>query len=759
MREILNVNKQKNKFPFTVSRQTWFGIVLLFLLPVFVNAQKTDSVSVCRPVSDTILIGAEPNLLPYSFINEKGIAEGFAIDIFKAVAGAAGLKVKIKIGLWNTIKQDLVEGRIDALPVVGRTPEREEIFDFTLPYLTLTGAVFALKSDQSIQTLDDLKNKKIVVMKDDNSDEFVRREKLSNNIFTTNTLEEAFKMLAIGDGDVVVTQKIVGLKIIDKLKLNRKVVPLDIDTGFRQDFCIAVREGDTELLSKLNEGLSVIIADNTFEKIREKWFGPVLLEKVGFKDVARIMFIILIPLTIVMILLWIIFMRREIKRRTNRLYHEFAEHQHTLSNLKEKQQLLETSEQQIRLLLNSTAEGIYGVDMNNNCTFVNKSALKLLGFNAPDDIIGKNVHHLIHHTKSDGTECRLEDCVISQNLKNGIGISVDTDIFWRSDKTSFQVEFSSFPIREGEILTGAVITFRDITERKKAENELIQLKSELEVKVAQRTVELEEKVQKLAKSQKALLFMVEDLNRITAELKEERRKLEKSNQELDAFTYSVSHDLRAPLRAINGFAGFLHDDYFEKLDDEGKRFIQIIRQNANRMDQLINDMLMLSRISRTEKRLENVDFNVLIETVITEIREHFPIADFEFNIQQLPIVQCDMNLFKQVWQNLIQNAVKYSSKSEIKKIEIGVTEAYSSYRFFIKDHGAGFDPRYVSKLFGVFQRLHNENDFEGTGVGLAIVKQIVSLHGGSVEAAGEVNKGAAFYFTVPRKSPINNLKT
>ncbi len=756
MRVILRLFKSLcNRYNPFLSLPGLVFVVFLLVLPRLAIAHKTDSAHFNQPVTDTILIAAEPDYPPYCSIDENGNAEGFAIDVFKAAARAAGLEVKIKIGLWNTIKQDLIEGRIDALPVVGRTPEREGVFDFTLPYLTLNGAVFTLKSNQSIQSLNDLQNKKILVMKGDNAEEFVRRAKLSDNILTTNTFEEAFKLLVNGEGDAVITQKIIGLKIINRLKLKRKIVPLNIETGFRQDFCIAVREGDTELLGKLNEGLSLIIADNTFEKIREKWFGPVFLEEVNFKDVGRTMLIILVPLIIVMILLWIIFLRREIKRRTTRLYQEFAEHQHTLNNLKEKQHLLEHSEQQIRLLLNSTAEGIYGVDIDNNCTFVNKSALKLLGYKTPDDLIGKNVHNLIHHTKSDGTKCHIEDCVISQNLKKGIGISVDNDIFWRSDNTNFQVEYSSFPIIEGEILTGGVITFRDITERKKAENELIQLKSELEVKVAQRTAELEEKVQKLAKSQKALLYMVEDLNRITAELKEERRKLEKSNKELDAFTYSVSHDLRAPLRAINGFAGFLYDDYFDKLDGEGKRFIQVIRQNANRMDQLINDLLLLSRISRTEKRLENVDFNTLINTIISEIREHFPINDFEIDVQILPVVKCDMNLFKQVWQNLIHNAIKYSSKSELKKIEIGVTESDDNYRFFIKDYGAGFDPRYVSKLFGVFQRLHNENEFEGTGVGLAIVKQIVGLHGGSVAAEGEINKGATFYFTVPRSNQIN----
>lgn len=334
----------------------------------------------------------------------------------------------------------------------------------------------------------------------------------------------------------------------------------------------------------------------------------------------------------------------------------------------------------------------------------------------------------------------------------GDGVLNVNDYLWKADNTSFLAEFSSFPIFKEGLVTGAVVTFRDITERKKSEEELVQLKNELEIKVAERTAELEEKVQKLAKSQKAMLFMVEDLNRITTELKAERRKLEISNKDLDAFTYSVSHDLRAPLRAINGFSNFLMEDYYNNLDDEGKRYIKIIKENATRMDQLINDMLMLSRISRTERKMDTVDFNQMIRKIIDENHSEIKNHEFEFIIADFPEVKCDQGLLKQVWTNLISNAIKYTSKSDVKKIEIGIEENVHETIYYVKDSGAGFDPKYAHKLFGVFQRLHTDAEFEGTGVGLAIVKQIIQLHGGRVFADGEQGQGATFYFTLPKSS-------
>lgn len=711
-----------------------------------------------RPVvlSDTILVGTEPDYPPYCSVDEKGNAQGFAVDVIRAAAEKAGLNVKFKIGIWVQIKQDLTDSKIDALPFVARTPEREDLFDFSLSYLTLSGAVFTLKDDKSIKSVSDLKSKRILVMKGDNAHEYVIREKISGNIIPENTLQEAFQKLIDGEGDVVITQQIIGLKMIEQLKLQRKVTALNIDlNNFIQEFSFAVNKGNIELINKLNDGLSIIIANDSFAKIQGKWFGPVNVDKLTVADFLRVTIIIIMPFAALVVLLWIIFLRREVKRRTERMYQEIAEHQATLSNLKLQQALVSESEQQIRMLMNSTAEGIYGIDIHGNCTFINHSGLEILGYDDSDALINKNIHYLIHHSKHDGTPYDIADCIIHSSVMTGNGVVNVADYLWKADNTSFLAEFSSFPIYRDEKIVGAVVTFRDITERRKSEEELLQLKNDLELKVVERTAELEEKVQKLARSQKAMLFMVEDLNRITTELKEERRKLEISNKDLDAFTYSVSHDLRAPLRAINGFSGFLIEDYYHKLDDEGKRYIKIIRENATRMDHLINDMLMLSRISRTERKMDNADFNQIVGKIIDENKVEYKNQEFEFVVANLPEVKCDPGLLKQVWTNLISNALKYTSKSDIRKIEIGVDENSQETIFFVKDSGAGFDPKYTHKLFGVFQRLHTDNEFEGTGVGLAIVKHIVQLHGGRVYAEGEQGKGATFYFTLPKTNPIN----
>ncbi|MGC9365377.1 MAG: sensor histidine kinase [Fidelibacterota bacterium] len=291
----------------------------------------------------------------------------------------------------------------------------------------------------------------------------------------------------------------------------------------------------------------------------------------------------------------------------------------------------------------------------------------------------------------------------------------------------------------------------NVTEQQKNQQELRDLKNSLEKTVAERTAQLQEKIEKLNKSEKAMLFMVEDLNKITAELEEERQKLLLSNEELEAFTYSVSHDLRAPLRAINGYARFLLEDYADQLDDEGKRFINTIRQNAEKMDELISDLLNLSRVSRSVLNYNEVDMGAVAESMYYEIATAQQQQEFTLHHGEMPMVRCDLTLIKQVWQNLISNALKYSARSDIKKIEIGGREADGELVYWIKDHGAGFESEYKDKLFGVFQRLHSEEEFEGTGVGLAIVQRIIHRHGGRVWAEGEPDKGACFYFSLPNK--------
>lgn len=220
------------------------------------------------------------------------------------------------------------------------------------------------------------------------------------------------------------------------------------------------------------------------------------------------------------------------------------------------------------------------------------------------------------------------------------------------------------------------------------------------------------------------------------------------NRELEGFTYSVSHDLRAPLRSIIGYATILKEEYYEKMDDEARRVTDVIIRNTVRMGQLIDDLLDFSRLGRKQVSVAPINMKEVVENIVRE--QTIEIKDRKLAIKILDIepAKGDLAMIRQVWINLISNALKYSSKKDISKIEIGSYRKDGKKVYFISDNGAGFDMKYSDKLFGVFQRLHKMNEFEGTGVGLALVKTIVKRHGGEVWAESKVNEGAKFYFSL-----------
>jgi len=254
----------------------------------------------------------------------------------------------------------------------------------------------------------------------------------------------------------------------------------------------------------------------------------------------------------------------------------------------------------------------------------------------------------------------------------------------------------------------------DITERKKAEEAVKQLNEELEIRVKNRTQELET-----------------------------------SNKELESFAYSVAHDLRAPLRAINGFSQMLTDDFTSILDVEGIRILHVIQKSTKDMDQLIFDLLAMSKITRTDMKKQSIDMNELVSSVKNEFLTLETQDRIKFSIDSLPIGYGDPTLLRQVWVNLIENAVKFSKTKDNPLITIGCNLENNQTVYFIKDNGVGFKSIYKNKLFGAFQRLHSTTEFEGTGIGLAIVERVITRHRGKVWAEGEEGVGATFYFSLP----------
>jgi light-regulated signal transduction histidine kinase (bacteriophytochrome) len=291
----------------------------------------------------------------------------------------------------------------------------------------------------------------------------------------------------------------------------------------------------------------------------------------------------------------------------------------------------------------------------------------------------------------------------------------------RKDGSLLWVEEYARAVSGPDGVPQVLVVCQDITERRQAEEEIRKLNAELEQRVLERTAEL-----------------------ATA------------NRELEAFSYSISHDLRAPVRAMDGFSRILLEQHTATLDAEAQRYLQRVHERAQHMGQLIDDLLAFSRLSRQPLRKRTVAVSELVYQAFEDLRPEYEHRQVDISVGDLPTGQADPALLKQVLMNLLGNALKYTRGCEVTRIEVGFQHTDHGPAYFIKDNGVGFDMRYADKLFGVFQRLHSLAEFEGTGVGLAIVRRIIERHGGRVWAEGAVGQGAAFFFTLPRLEGESN---
>ena len=515
------------------------------------------------------------------------------------------------------------------------------------------------------------------------------------------------------------------------------------------------------------------------------------------------------------------------------------------ARLKEQRRQAEAAgaerEEQVRLLLDSTAEAIYGVDLDGICTFVNTACVQMLGYESESDLLGKDMHELIHHTLPDGTPYPAEECHVRHATLADQSSHVDNEVHWRCDGSSFPVEYWSHPIHRNEKIIGSVVTFIDISERKQAQAKLedaqkmLQLvlntipvrvfwknrdsvylgcnklfaedsgmkqpenligktdfdmgwkeqaeiyraddkdvmqsrKTKLNYEEPQTTpageqIWLETSKVPLTDQDDNVIGMLGTYHDITNRKRAEEElanyrehleelvtartaELETVNKELESFSYSVSHDLRSPLRAIDGFSQALLDEYYDALDTDGQNYLERVRNAAQRMGDLIDDMLKLSRVTRSEFKRETVDLSALARQVADELQKHEPQRKVEINITPEVCVKGDHSLLHIVLENLLSNAWKYTGEMPLASIEFGKESLDNEIVYFVRDNGIGFDMAYANKLFMPFQRMHSSDKFPGTGVGLATVARIIERHNGRIWAEASPDQGACFRFTL-----------
>ncbi|MDY6876276.1 MAG: PAS domain S-box protein [Chloroflexota bacterium] len=380
-------------------------------------------------------------------------------------------------------------------------------------------------------------------------------------------------------------------------------------------------------------------------------------------------------------------------------------------------EMLRESENFLSGILNDMFTFIAVLEPDGKIIFTNSTALDIAGL-TPKDVIGKMLYDAYWLEYSEETRRTtkndIEACASGKTVVRQIEIQVaGGQLMW--------IEFSIHPVydRNGKVRY-LVPEGRDITERKRAEEEIRKLNTELERRVIERTAQLEA-----------------------------------ANKELEAFSYSVSHDLRAPLRHIDGFLQLFLKREEERLGPTSLRYLHTIAEASDKMSQLIEDLLAFSRTGQAEMQTRRVDLNEIVREIQQELSPGLEQRHITWETGPLPAVEADPVLLRQVWVNLLSNAIKYTAPREEARIEIGAKKpgglkkpGFSEVTIFVRDNGVGFDPQYEHRLFGVFQRLHREEEFKGTGIGLAIVRRIIHRHGGRVWAEGELDRGATFYFTL-----------
>ena len=717
------------------------GLALVMADGTFRHLQRKWFASLELPSDDQITIGTELGYQPYSFLDENGRPAGFNVDLTRVIAENVGLDAEIKIGPWGEIRKALEAGVIDAISGMFYSEERDRLVDFSPPYAIVHQAVFARRETPEINSADDLRGKAIIVMDGDIMDDYVREEGITRDPVRAETQAAALRLLASGKGDYALVARLPGLYWIKKLNLTNLRIAGPLLRSSK--YCYAVKEGNVSLLSRLSEGLAISKETNEYSAIYDKWLGVLEPRGMGAGRIVKYAAIIIIPLLVIIsvMILWSRTLRKQVAQRTGELEREITERDRTATALRESEVRIKESKLRYQKLFTNSLASIFLIDPETRVIEeVNPAGLELTGFSR-EELVGSPLARIFPGTRNETAE------ILEKVVEEGLRIIAKIVTTASGEERFVDAAFSYYTYADRPLIQ--MITL-DITERKAAEGALELLRENLEIRVAEQTKELEERVEESEKSRRAMLYMVEDLNRTSWELKSAQESLVRSERlaAIGELAGSVAHELRNSLGVLTNVVSYL-GVAVPSPDETLRRNLGHMVESVGRANKLVSDLLDYSREAKPVKSVfsicELVD-EVLANAPVPEnieIERHCPEDESRY-------VFADRVQISHVIENLVKNAVEAMTGSE-KSLEGGKLTIScrpgdeGKVIFRISDTGVGISPGDMGRVFDpLFTRKS-----KGIGLGLSLSRRYAGLNGGELTAESEEGKGSTFTLVLP----------
>jgi PAS domain S-box-containing protein len=651
------------------------------------------------PKAKHLLLLGDRDYPPVNFI-EHGVAKGVMADIVRAISQAVGRQVTVELTDWKDAQARVQKGEADGLIGMSVTEEREKLFDFTEPVARNEFSLFVRSTDTSIKGINDLTGVTVAVTGVGLPRQFMEARS-GIRLVPVDTYRDGLEQLTDGRVDVFAADRWVAAYAIQKHNIRGVKIAGAPFASFPA--AIAFRKGNPRLVGEFNRAIEELQRNGTIGRILDTW-RP---QEMVFLTQGRVHEIVIAAVSVFLLLIaafmavWIVSLKKQIHER------------------KRTEESLRLSEDRLRATIENTPNvAVQWYDEQGRVQFWNRASEFIFGWKA-EDANGRTLGQLIF-TPGQGVSFRE---MLKQIKQNGGKIGPTEFHFTRKDGTEGFCLSTVFgiPFEEGTLLF--VCMDVDVTERKQADTEIRQLLDQ----VRQDAVELEKRVA------------------------ERTAQLKSANEQLEAFAYSVSHDLKAPLRGIDGYSRLLLHDYAPHLDDDGRFFITTIRESAQQMQQLIDDLLAYSRLERRALAISAIRLpafaDAVLETFSSQLESRGITLKKVFNPAT---IQADAEGLGIALRNLVDNAIKFTLNTPEPVIEIGGNETETSYVLWVRDNGIGFDMQYHDRIFEIFQRLQRVEEYPGTGIGLALVSKSMERMGGRVWAQSSTGMGSAFYLEVPR---------